>query len=394
MIIVQLFFDSGLVTILLHRAACPSTSCSIIFFSIKAQGSGNVKIEFTDWSVPSNADGSCRVMFVSIVDAATADVLTSDTQKKGVSFCGNNPGTFISAGSEIELIIHSDSNPSGAIDLRMFQARVSSTSEAPTPVNVGKSYSQGAIDRRFGAPKPRLPAPGLPQPRVPQLPQQAYPAYPSMQQPVAPAGGMRPRPFQQRAPIGVPPAMGNIPPPPGVVPYERPVYEPAFTRAPDLPGTGLNPMGAQRPNPRRVNPLSGIIPKNHAKKPGATREDKNGRVNTKLISKMQQLRRDGQLTNYINSMKETPSGPGVLAPGALPPVPPQQPPMMNGPGGAVYTPNGQVRQNPILLKHLGNPEVTPSPPPTPPTQPAEDNENMNVSRKTYYVFPSVYFCNN
>lgn len=359
------------------------TQCKWI---IKAQGSGNVKIEFTDWSVPSNADGSCRVMFVSIVDASSADVVTSDTQKKGVSFCGQNPGTFISSGSEIEVIIHSDSNPSGAVDLRMFQARVSSTSEAPTPVNVGKSYSQGAIDRRFGAPKPRLPAPALPQPRLPQHPQQAYPAYPSMQQP---AGGMRQRPFQQHAQMGAPPVMGNMPPPPGfnlksaqpgAVPYDRPVYEPAFTRAPDLPGTGLNSM-AKRPSPRRVNPLSGIIPKNHAKKPGATREDKNGRVNTKLISKMQQLRRDGQLTNYINSMKgpEIPSGPGVLAPGALPPVPPQQPPsMMNGPGGAVYTPNGQVRQNPILLKHLGNPEVTPSPPPTPPTQPAEDNENMNL----------------
>ena len=370
-------------------------------FSIKAQGSGNVKIEFTDWSVPSSPDGGCRVMFVSILDAGSADVLTSDTQKKGVNFCGQNPGTYISSGSEIEVIIHSDSHPSGAADLRMFQARVSSTSEAPTPVNVGKAYSQGAIDRRFGAPKPRLPAPGLPQPRVPQLPQPAYPSYPSMQQP---AGGMRQRPFQQRAPMGG--AMGNMPPPPGfnlksaqpgAMPYDRPIYEPAFTRAPDLPGTGLN---APRPNQRRVNPLSGIVPKNHAKKPGATREDKNGRVNTKLISKMQQLRRDGQLTNYINSMKgaEVPSGPGVLAPGALPPVPPpHHPPMMNGPGGSVYTPNGQVRQNPILLKHLGNAEVTPSPPPTPPTQPAEDNENMNVSKKhtlRFLPLPNIYVCNN
>ena len=70
-----------------------------------------MKIEFTDWSVPSSPDGGCRVMFVSILDAGSADVLTSDTQKKGVNFCGQNPGTYISSGSEIEVIIHSDSHP-------------------------------------------------------------------------------------------------------------------------------------------------------------------------------------------------------------------------------------------------------------------------------------------
>lgn len=355
------------------------TQCKWI---IKAQGSGNVKLEFEDWSVPSSPDGGCRVMFISILDSAGSDIVTSDTQKKGVNLCGNNPGTFISAGSEIELIIHSDSHPSGAIDQRLFQARVSSTNEAPTPANPGMNYSQGAIDRRFGAPKPRAPvAPAAMPGHYPT--QQRMPQYP---QPPAMGPGM-PRQRPHGANMMPPPRMGHRPTPPGFnlkmadpLGYERPVYEPAFTRAPELPAPAVG--GAPRPNARRVNPLSGIIPKNHAKKPGATREDVHGRVNTKLISKMQQLRKSGQLNGYINKLKqpEVPTGPGVLAPGALPPP---QPPMMNQGSpqvGGVYGQNGQISQNPILLKHLGNqPEAPLQQPITPaPTAPAEDNENMNL----------------
>jgi len=331
-------------------------------------------------------------MFVSILDSAGSDIVTSDTQKKGVNLCGNNPGTFISSGGEIELIIHSDSSPHGATDQRLFEARVSSTSEAPTPANAGSNYSLGAIDRRFGAPKPKAavaavagqyPSQYPTQPRMPQ-----YPQPPAMGQ-----GMPRQRPFatnmmppQQTAHRMTPPGFNlKMADPMG---YERPVYEAAFTRAPELPGPAVGfggvavSGGAPRPNARRVNPLSGIIPKNHAKKPGATREDKNGRVNTKLISRMQQLRKSGQLNGYINKLKQpdVPMGPGVLAPGALPPP---QPPVMN-PGmpqvGGVYGQNGQVNQNPILLKHLGNQPEAPvqqsvAPPPT---EPAEDNENMNL----------------
>lgn len=360
------------------------TQCKWI---IKAQGSGNVKIEFLDWSVPSSPDGGCRVMFVSILDSAGSDIVTSDTQKKGVNLCGQNPGTFISSGSEIELIIHSDSHPSGATDLRLFEARVSSTSEAPTPANPGKNYSQGAIDRRFGAPKPKAPVamPGQYPNRMSQYPQPPVMGHgmPRQQRPFA--TNMMPPP--QMAPHRPTPPGFNLKmaDPMGV--YERPVYEPAFTRAPELPGpaagVGLGGVAAARPNARRVNPLSGIIPKNHAKKPGATREDKNGRVNTKLISKMQQLRKSGQLNGYINKLKqpEVPMGPGVLAPGALPPPP--QPPVMNQGApqvGGVYNQNGQISQNPILLKHLGNqPEAPLQQPMAPsPTVPAEDNENMNL----------------
>ena len=55
-----------------------------------------------NWSFPSSPDGGCRVMFISILDSASSDIVTFDTQKKDVNFCGNNPGTFISSGSGLK----------------------------------------------------------------------------------------------------------------------------------------------------------------------------------------------------------------------------------------------------------------------------------------------------
>jgi len=162
--------------------------------------------------------------------------------------------------------------------------------------------------------------------------------------------------------------------------FERPTYEIPFTRAPEI--FLASGPGSQRTAPRRINPLAGIIPKNHAKKPGATREDVHGRVNTKLIARMQQLKKSGTLNQVLSGMKapETPTGPGVLAPGALPPpgVPhyPRPNPQAAHPG-AVYSQNGQIIPGPAVLKHSADmPEQ--AMPVTVPPQEAEDNENMNL----------------
>ena len=333
-------------------------------------------------------------MFVSILDSGSSDLVTSDTAKKGVNFCGLNPGTYISSSSSIELIIHSDSHPSGSEPVRFFQAKVSSTNQAPTPVVPGKRYSQGAVDNRFAPPAPRQVAPVAPaMPAMGRQPAGMMPmARPyAPQRPMAgqmPMGGhhMGGHHMAQQPPVFLKNGMTNGMTAGGMAPgseraFERPTYEIPFTRAPELfPASG---PGSQRTAPRRVNPLAGIIPKNHAKKPGATREDVHGRVNTKLIARMQQLKKSGTLNQVLSGMKapEAPTGSGVLAPGALPPAGAPHYPRPNPQAahpGAVYAQNGQIVPGPAVLKHSADmPEQ--AMPVTVPPQEAEDNENMNVS---------------
>ena len=357
-------------------------------FSIKSQGGENIKIQFEQWSVPASPDGGCRVMFISVLDSGSSDLVTSDTAKKGVNFCGLNPGTYISSSSSIELIIHSDSHPSGSEPTRFFQARVSSTKEAPTPVVPGKRYSQGAIDNRFAPPAPpRQAAPAMPaMPAMGRQPAGMMPIGRSFapQRPMAghmPMGGHHMGGHHMQPPVSLKNGMSGGMNTGSDRAFERPTYEIPFTRAPDIfPASG---PGSQRTAPRRINPLAGIIPKNHAKKPGATREDVHGRVNTKLIARMQQLKKSGTLNQVLSGMKtpEAPTGPGVLAPGALPPPGAPQYPRPNPQAahpGAVYTQNGQIIPGPAVLKHSADmPEQ--AMPVTVPPQEAEDNENMNVS---------------
>jgi hypothetical protein len=314
------------------------TQCKWI---IEAPPGRRVKITFSDWSIPSSGI-DCEVVFVSVTDLSLAGSVEQETKKKSVSFCGKNPGTFITSGGSIELSIHSDSDPDH-LKVKHFRASISSTTDRATPVTTGQIVSHGHVDQRYTQPPQRQPqrqqqAPQVYQPNsqhLPAVPTQrlnpgrpAYPSYPSYpapaQVPYAPPPAAYPAP---RAP----PRGNHVAPPRGG--YSVPSHQPAMPSGGHGGSTGSSApsMGPSFGSKAPKGPK--FLPKNYAKAPDKTREYKNGRVNTNLIKSLQQMKKDGTLDRHLAKSKSAAANSASAAP-----IPPLGPPASSAPAPKLAPP--------------------------------------------------------
>ena len=361
-------------------------------WTLKSNRGGRIKIVFDEWAVPSSGQ-ECRVMYIAVVDSGVEADVTVETKKKGVNFCGANPGTFVSASSQVELIIHSDSHPSGTIDQRMFLARVSETEESPTKYDIGRAYTSGHVDTRFNAPKinpAAIPAaaPVRPNQRAQGLGigggynkgPTPFLRMPGMNPQLKMTANMLPVPqrplsqsqsnygFQRNAEI-LPPVVTEMPSP----------YAPAFT-APPRPLGAAKPMGGPARKPMAKKPPGGLA--RDLRMQGAP-EKQNGQFDKNRAQRIRELMSSGKLQAGLAGLQQRatigkkPQAPslggargGVLPVGLPPGGIPNRPGLVPvyAPGHSYMQPqlkNGQP--NALLHQQANTPvppplEITPAPP--------------------------------
>lgn len=306
------------------------TQCKWI---IEAPPGRRVKITFTDWSIPPSGM-DCEVVFISVTDLSLAGSLGQETKKKSVSFCGKNPGTFITSGGSIELSIHSDSDPDH-LKIKHFRASISSTTDRATPsVSTGQIVSHGHVDQRYTQP-PQRQTPAQRQQQAPQVYQPNTQNLPSISTqrhnpgiPVYPSYSSYPAPAQvpyapQQAAYPAPraPPRGNhVAPPRGG--YSVPLHQLAMPSSGHAGSAGLSPPSIEPKAPKGPK----FLPKNYAIASDKTREDKNGRVNTNLIKSLQQMKKDGTLERRLAKSK-----PVATKSASAAPIPPLGPPASSAP---------------------------------------------------------------